>query len=136
MKAISSKLKSESGASISFALLLFLVCAVVSSIVIVAGTTVSGRLSQMAEMDQRYYAVTSAARLLIDLIDEKSVVVELQEDVTYDKDHIKTETVRTKSIVESETSSKIIEKSINGEPVDDLKSDLTMLESVASELQR
>ena len=138
MKAITSKLKSESGASISFALLLFLVCAVVSSIVIVAGTTASGRLSQMAEMDQRYYAVTSAARLLNDLIDGKSVTVEIQDDVTYDKNRTVTKTVHTKSIVVDEDTVKIIEKST--EMKDGTKTDdsapltLTVLERAASEL--
>ena len=38
MNGIGQKLRSDRGASITFALLLFLVCAVVSSVVIVAGT--------------------------------------------------------------------------------------------------
>ncbi len=58
------KIRSQKGASITFALLLFLVCAVMSSIVIVAATAVGGRFSKLGEMDQRYYAVTSASRLL------------------------------------------------------------------------
>ncbi len=58
------KIRSQKGASISFALLLFLVCAVVSSIVIVSASAVGGRFSKLGQMDQRYYAVTSAARLL------------------------------------------------------------------------
>ena len=66
MNGIGQKLRSDRGASITFALLLFLVCAVVSSVVIVAGTAAAGRMSELAEMDQRYYAVTSAAGLLRD----------------------------------------------------------------------
>ena len=69
------KLKSQTGASITFALLLFLVCTVISSVVIVAATTAAGRMSQLPEMDQRYYAVTSAARLLQHEIDGKTVKV-------------------------------------------------------------
>lgn len=64
MNGIRNKLGSDRGASITFALLLFLVCAVVSSVVIVAATTSAGRMSQLAQMDQRYYAVNSAAELL------------------------------------------------------------------------
>lgn len=67
MNRIKWKLQSRKGASITFSLLIFLVCAVVSSIVIVAASTSAGRLSEMAQMDQRYYAVTSAAEMLSDL---------------------------------------------------------------------
>ena len=64
MNALKRKLTSQSGASITYALLLFLVCAVVSSVVLAAGTAASGRMSQSVESDQRYYAVTSAAEFL------------------------------------------------------------------------
>lgn len=67
MKAIKNKIRSRRGASITFALLLFLVCAVISSVVIVAASTSGGRLSELAVMDQRYYAVNSAAELLCDV---------------------------------------------------------------------
>ena len=76
IKKCEKKLKSRKGASITFALLLFLVCAVVSSIVVVAGTAAAGRMSKLAEMDQRYYAVTSAVNLLRDEIDGTTVQVE------------------------------------------------------------
>lgn len=65
MHAIKNKLTSRRGASITFALLLFLVCAVIGSAVLTAGTVAAGRMSKVAEMDQRYYSVNSAARLLI-----------------------------------------------------------------------
>ena len=58
------KIKSQSGASITYALLLFLVCAVVSSVILAAGTAASGRISESVDNDRRYFAVTSAARLL------------------------------------------------------------------------
>ncbi|MBR1560669.1 MAG: hypothetical protein IJ646_10565, partial [Clostridia bacterium] len=57
------------------ALLIFLVCAVVSSVVVVAATAAAGRMSQLPEMDQRYYAVTSAAGLLRSEIEGKKLVV-------------------------------------------------------------
>ena len=58
------KLQSQRGASLSMALMLFLVCTVVASIVIVAGSAVAGRLSQLRGMEKSYYNVTSAAKLL------------------------------------------------------------------------
>ena len=73
---ILDKLRSRTGASISFALLLFLVCAVLCSVILTAATTASGRMSNMAETDQRYYAVTSAAELMKDLINGKTVKIE------------------------------------------------------------
>lgn len=75
MHKLKQKLKSQTGASITFALLLFLVCAVVGSAVLVAGTAAAGRMSKIAEMDQRYYAVNSAARLLVDTIQEKPLEI-------------------------------------------------------------
>ena len=74
-KSIKNKICSESGASITFALLLFLVCAVTGSLILVAGTAAAGRMSHTAKMDQQYYSVTSAAGLLQQLIEEKSVTV-------------------------------------------------------------
>ena len=47
----------------------------ISSVVIVAATAVGGRASKMAEMDQRYYAVNSAAELLRDVLEEQTVTV-------------------------------------------------------------
>ena len=75
MNEIKAKVSSQSGASITFALLIFLVCTVLSSVIIVAATTASGRMSQMAESDQRYFCVTSAAELLKDILDGKIVSI-------------------------------------------------------------
>ena len=78
MRTIKAKLRSRRGASITFALLLFLVCAIISSVVIVAASTVGGRMSGLREMDQRYYGATTAARTLQGIFDGQSV------EVTYD----------------------------------------------------
>lgn len=75
MSAMRAKLKDQRGASITYALLIFLICAVASSIVIVAGSTAAGRMANVPQSDQRYYAVTSAAELLKGLIDGKTVVI-------------------------------------------------------------
>jgi len=64
MRKMKQKLRSRRGASITFALLIFLVCAIISSVVIVAASTAGGRLSGMRETDQRYFAATEAARKL------------------------------------------------------------------------
>lgn len=75
MRAIKQKLSSQRGASLTFALLIFLVCAVVGSVVLAAGTAASGRMSKVAETDQRYYSVSSAAKLLIDSIGGETVTI-------------------------------------------------------------
>lgn len=78
MNRIRNKLQSRRGASITFALLLFLVCAVISSVVIVAASTAGGRLSTVREMDQRYYAATAAADVLRETLDGKTAIVSYQ----------------------------------------------------------
>lgn len=75
MNEIRIKLRSEKGASISFALLLFLVCAVTGSVILAAATAAAGRLSRLVESDQRYYSVTSAAKMLKADLDNKTVQV-------------------------------------------------------------
>jgi Tfp pilus assembly protein PilX len=70
---ISAKLRSDRGASLSFALLLFLVCTVIGSVVLAAGTASAGRMSQLGESDQRYYSVASAAQLLAKELTNKEV---------------------------------------------------------------
>lgn len=75
MRAIRKKMQSQRGASITFALLLFLVCAVLSAVIVVASTTAAGRMSRLPETDQRYFAVTSAAELLKDMIEGQKVSV-------------------------------------------------------------
>ena len=75
MNEIRIKLRSEKGASISFALLLFLVCAVTGSVILAAATAAAGRLSRLVESDQRYYSVTSSAEMLKADLDNKTVQV-------------------------------------------------------------
>jgi len=75
MNRLKKKIRSQTGASLTFALLLFLVCAVVGSVVLTAGTAAAGRMSKITESDQRFYNVNSAARLLIELIDGKTVTI-------------------------------------------------------------
>ena len=69
------KIKSGRGASISFALFILLICAVVGSIVLKAATASAGRLSKLAESDRRYYSVNSAAELISKALDGEEVVI-------------------------------------------------------------
>ncbi len=74
MRKLKRKLRSRQGASITFALLIFLVCAIVSGVVVVAASTAGGRMSGLRETDQRYFAATIAAHTLMDKFDGKTVV--------------------------------------------------------------
>jgi len=87
---ISAKLKAQTGASITYALLLFLVCAVVSSVVLAAGTAAAGRMSKAVETDQRYYSVASTAELLLDLYDGAKVITQTVQTVQEGKSGEKT----------------------------------------------
>lgn len=81
---VKQKLRSQRGASLSMALMLFLVCAVVASIVLAAATAASGRQSQLEAMDKSYYNVTSAAKLLWDELGQgtQSVTITCECDAT------------------------------------------------------
>lgn len=79
----SRKLSSERGASITFALLLFLVCAALSAVILVAATTASGRMSSISQTDQRYYSVTSAAVAIRDMLSDGTVTVLTVNDVEH-----------------------------------------------------
>ena len=69
------KIRNNDGASLTFALLLFLVCSVIGTIVLTAATVASGRLADKAETDKRYYRVVSVAEFLRDELDEKKIVI-------------------------------------------------------------
>ena len=91
------KLRSSKGASLTFALLAFLVCAVISAVLLASASAAAGRLSGLAEADQRYYAVTSAAQLFCD---ELSKDIKSGDDVVYyNIEWSKTETTSKKVIV-------------------------------------
>lgn len=77
-----NKLKSNTGASLTAALLLFLVCSVIGSVVLAAGTASAGRMSQLTATDQRYYSVTSAAGAFRDMLNGQSYTVERLQTAT------------------------------------------------------
>ena len=77
-RKILDKLRSREGASLTFALLAFLVCAAISAVLVAAGMASAGRLSGLAEADQRYYAVTSAAQLFCDALESEAQETKIQ----------------------------------------------------------
>ena len=77
-----SKIKSKKGASITYALLLFLICAVVGAVVLAAGTAAAGRFKDLVKSDRRYYSVHSAAELIGSQFAGRTVTVERSETVT------------------------------------------------------
>ncbi len=85
-----NKLRSRKGASITFALLAFLVCAVISAVLLASASASAGRLSGLAEADRRYYAVTSAAQLFCDTLPDKEYIIErrLESKATKRTDYI------------------------------------------------
>ena len=106
MNAMKNKIQSQRGASITFALLLFLVCAVVSAVVIVASTTASGRMSSLPDIDQRYYAVNSAAELLRATLNDKAITVIKEQTRTITKSYDKNGTMLDENTTYSTTQSK------------------------------
>ena len=72
MKTIKNKLNSQSGVSILFAMLLFLVATVVSLVIIVAATSSVKREVSFKESNQKNIELDSLALVLIDSIDNKS----------------------------------------------------------------
>ena len=70
--------RSTQGASLPLALLLFLVCSLLASIVLAASTTAVGSFVQLNQMDQRYYSVTSAAELLKSKINGSKFKIEVE----------------------------------------------------------
>ncbi len=73
------KLRSGRGASLLVALLLFMICSVISVVVLTAATAVSGRASKLAESDQRYFSVASAAELLAQELNNQPVKIVQEE---------------------------------------------------------
>lgn len=62
-------LKSRRGASIILALIIFLLCALAGASALIMASANAGRYSHSEDDQQPYYSVTSAAMLMIDLMD-------------------------------------------------------------------
>lgn len=66
MKTLRRKLHSNSGASLMVALLYFIVCAVVGSVIIAAASTSMGRMKNLRQSDKEREMLESATRLVVD----------------------------------------------------------------------
>lgn len=66
MKTVRRKLHSNSGASLMVALLYFIVCAVVGSVIIAAASTSMGRMKNLRQSDKEREMLESATRLVVD----------------------------------------------------------------------
>ena len=131
MNAMKNKIKSQVGASITFALLIFLVCAVVSGVVVVAASTSAGRMSQLAQSDQRYYAVTSAGELLRGVFDNvASVTVDYEKETRDNTGAIDTPRAVTKMTVAFKDGS----TSLSIKPDDTSKSIASILARASGDL--
>lgn len=71
-KVLLKKLGNNEGASLMVALLFFVMCATIGSIILAAATVSSGRLKNLMESDQRYLAVTSAGDMVSEIISAKN----------------------------------------------------------------
>ena len=121
MRQLKAKLRSRRGASITFALLLFLVCAVISGVVIVAASTVGGRMSGMRETDERYYAATEAARALqaIFVGDGTAITPNEAVEVTYSKtdDSYQLKTANDVNALLAAASKAVVKEALTGASV-------------------
>ena len=75
MRQIRQKLHSRRGASLLFALLLFLVASMVSITILNAALTAAKRLKDDRAQEQEYLTLSSAARLVAKSLSESSVVI-------------------------------------------------------------
>lgn len=80
------KLRSQSGVSLSVALLFFVVCAALASMILAAAYAASGRVTRRMTLNQDHYAVDSAASLISDELKNDVIVIQEKADVKQNKD--------------------------------------------------
>lgn len=83
MRHICKKLKNRGGASIIFALLIFLLCALVGASALTAASANIGRYSHLEDDQQKYLSVSSAIDLLRGQLGEQTLTAELTLTETY-----------------------------------------------------
>ncbi len=76
IKEFRKKLTSNSGASVVVALVLFLVCAIVGSVMLTSATAAGGNFATLPEMDRKYYMLSSSADYLSEYLSENEVIIE------------------------------------------------------------
>lgn len=73
LRKVHAKLHSSEGASLSVALLFFIVCAVVGSVILAAASSSMGRMKNLRETDREREMLSSAARLVVDKLSEEKL---------------------------------------------------------------
>lgn len=74
MKCMSKKIKSQTGASILMAMVLFLICGFVAAVTLGAAATNAQKYTNQRQQQQQYLAVSSCARLLEESLEGKEFV--------------------------------------------------------------
>lgn len=100
MKTIDKKLNSQSGVTILFAMLLFLVATVVSLVIIVAATSSVNRESSFKESVQRNIELDSAVLMVKNFIENKNEYIFVGEEGNYNYQFAGTENELEKVIIE------------------------------------
>ena len=82
-KNLKRKLNSNKGASLMTALLFFVMCATIGSIILAAATASTGRLANLVKKDQSYFATKSASDFLRDTLcptnsDKRQIVLKIE----------------------------------------------------------
>ena len=67
-----SRITNNKGVTVPLALLFFIVCAVIGSIILATGTVASNRVGSLVSQQQTYYTTTSAAKLMQDILEDTS----------------------------------------------------------------
>lgn len=83
MHTTAKKLKSQRGASLIFALLVFMLCAFAGSAALVSASANAGRYARLEQDQQQYLSASSAATLLRDELHGQEIKVELTLRHTY-----------------------------------------------------
>ena len=88
MKSITKKLSRQNGASILMAMVLFLICGFVAAVTLGAATTNAQKYTDQRRQQQCYLSVSSAARMLEDILGEKEFTGKEEKWIYYCRDDL------------------------------------------------
>lgn len=74
-----NRLKQEDGASLSLALLFFVICGVAASMILAAASATAGKMEQIPAADQKRFTVESAAAFLRDELNDTGNTIKIKE---------------------------------------------------------
>ena len=85
-----NKLNNQNGASLLVALLFFVMCATVGSIILAAATASAGRMKSYTESDRQYYLTSSAGKTLGEMISGKNPQITITKTIVFSEADKKT----------------------------------------------